>query len=361
MCILPTIPPGEYACKYWSMRRRVRASSDWARLASCRRWCARQAIPQIGRWSLQPFDLVAAKFVADGVRFSRPQVKLDPAVNSNLERRITDLSQRVATLANPAPLPLLANPGFEASPERGQIPGWTLSLPEKSHGEIDRNVHRGGEQSLRFDSTGGRPSVRSAVLDPPATGRLSVALWLKVADKKRQPVVRLAVEGRINDTDYRRFATVGGSGPGQVPLDEQWAQYIYQVDDLPAQGVSDLRIRFDLLGAGEVWIDDVQVYDLSFSDAERLELSKLVALAADKRGNGQYSGCLQLLDSYWPQFLVEHVPLTQGPGAVARRVVPKRKSVAPLQPPAEEKSEESAKKQGWLNQLKGFVPRFSDE
>ena len=40
-----------------------------------------------------------------------------------------------------------------------------------------------------------------------------------------------------------------------------------------------LRVRFDLRAAGEVWIDDVSLYDLAFSDTERAELSKLVAAA----------------------------------------------------------------------------------
>ena len=298
---------------------------------------------------LQPYDLVAAKFTAEKVRLTRPRVSLDPSVQDALARRIGDLSTRVAALVNPTPLPVLENPGFEAAPVGDKIPGWTVDRAANSAAEIVAHEHYHGKQSLRLSSRSARTSVRSAVIDPPATGRLSVALWLKTADKTRQPKVRLAVEGRIEGADYYRFAAVGGDNPAQTPLGEDWAQYIYQVDDLPSKGAAELRVRFDLMAAGEVWIDDVQVFDLGFAENERVELSKLVSLAEYKRSVGQYSGCLRLLDSYWPQFLVKHVPLTQGPGPVARRPVPQRQPV----PPAE-----SPKPPGMFNRFKSFVPRF---
>ena len=309
---------------------------------------------------LQPFELVAAKFAAPNVRFVRPRVTLDEAVRAALTKRIGDLSTRVAALANPMPLPILTNPGFEAPVAGDQIPGWTLGKLANTAGVVDADLQRGGKQSLRLTSGGARASVRSATLDPPTTGRLSVSLWLKIADNNRQPVVRLAVEGRIDGADYYRFAAVGGTGLGQVALAENWAQYIYQVDDLPGKGVSDLRVRFDLMGAGEVWIDDVQVFDLSFSESERVELSKLVSLAEYKRSVGEYAGCLQLLDSFWPQFLVEHVPLSQGVGPLVRRPAPPRKPLHP-NPPVEEPKTEEPKKPGVFERLRGFVPRFSSE
>jgi hypothetical protein len=309
---------------------------------------------------LQPFDLVAARFAAPNIRFTQPHVTLDQTVQLALEKRIGDLSMRVKTLVNPAPLPILANPGFEAAEERGRVPGWTFDAPPNTSVVTDSDMRHGGKQSLRLTSGGPRVSIRSGVLDPPATGRLSVALWLKVADETRQPVVRLAVEARVNGADYYRYAAVGDNGPHAVAIPDAWASpcppFSYQVDDLPTTDVSDLRLRFDLMGPGEVWIDDVQVYDLGFMPNERIELSKLVSLAEYKRSVGQYSGCLQLLDSYWPQFLLEHVPLTQGPGPLARRPLQQRKPVPPGPAPTEE-----PKKPSVIDRLKGFVPKFSGE
>jgi hypothetical protein len=308
------------------------------------------------KWLLtfQPYELLAVRFSEPHVQLSEPRVRLEDATGLGVAKRIGDLSARVAALANPAPLPLLINPGFEADVEAGALPGWTLGTPARTEGELATTIARGGKQSLHLISSGPQASVRSDTLDPPSTGRLSVALWLKVADRGRQPVVRLSVEGRGDEAEYFRFATVGGSGAGQVALDESWTQYIYQVDDLPANGLRDLRVRFDLMGAGEIWIDDVQVYDLAFSQNERVELSKLVSLADYRRNAGEWGGCLQLLESYWPQFLVEHVPLPSGAGSMARRPLPQRTQVLPKKPPSE-----PPRSPGVFDRLKGFVPRFS--
>ena len=75
-------------------------------------------------------------------------------------------------------------------------------------------------------------------------------------------------------------AEVGFGGSGSRPAHPaEWGRYVSQVDDLPLEGLTSLHVRFDLVGPGEVWIDDVQVYHLSFSRAEMVELSKLITLA----------------------------------------------------------------------------------
>jgi hypothetical protein len=311
---------------------------------------------------LQPYELVAAKFALPNANFARPQITLEPSVRQSLARRVSDLGTRVAALVNPRPLPVLVNADFEASPIDQQIPGWTITNAAETSGDIDTNERRSGKQSLRLSSRGARISVRSAPIDPPTTGRLSVSLGMKVVNRAHQPSMRLAIEARVDGVEYYRYAAVGGYGPDATRIPDEWdpsspPTFSYRVDDLPSVGVEDLRVRFDLMGAGEVWIDDVQVFDLGFENTERVELSKLVSLAEHKRNVGQYAGCLQLLESYWPQFLVEHVPLTQGPGPVARRNFHRRRpgSEGPSLP------EEPSKKPGVLDRLKGFVPKFSSE
>ena len=96
------------------------------------------------------------------------------------------------------------------------------------------------------------------------------------------------------------------AGGGQsVPIFPQWGRYVSQVDDLPLEGLTSLHVCFDLMGPGEVWIDNVQLYHLLFSRAKMVELSKLITLANVKLQGRQIGDCLQLLDGYWPQFLEE--------------------------------------------------------
>ena len=68
-------------------------------------------------------------------------------------------------------------------------------------------------------------------------------------------------------------------GQPAAPIGTQWEQYIFKVDDLPLEGVTSLRARFDLMGAGEVWADDVQLFDLVFDESELRALYKLLTLA----------------------------------------------------------------------------------
>ena len=96
----------------------------------------------------------------------------------------------------------------------------------------------------------------------------------------------------------------------------------------------------------------MQLFDLAFSDSERAELTKLITLANFKLQAGQIGDCERILGGYWPQYLVENVPLTQTPATVAQRNgTPGTKSAASKPATGEEK-------QGILDQMKGFVPKL---
>lgn len=157
--------------------------------------------------------------------------------------------------------------------------------------------------------------------------------------------MRLALEGHQDELTYYRFATVGGHAAGAVALSTDWSQYIFQVDDLPADEIRDLRVRFDLTGPGEIWIDDVQLFDLAFSPNERVELTKIIGLADLKLKSGQLADCARLLDGYWPHFLVTNVPLTETPAAVAK-------------PPVRQPPIETARKPGMMDQMRGYLPKW---
>jgi hypothetical protein len=293
--------------------------------------------------SLKPYDLAAARFSTAGVHFHGPKTKLSPQVAAGLERRIRDLSARTAALSSPTPLAVLENAGCESPPaDDGSVPGWTINAQTGVKLELQEDEAHGGTHSIKLKSTGPPAELRSNPFAAPATGRLSVAMWLRTPDRKGQPGVRLALEAKTDAGGYLRYATLGAGAPA-AQLNEQWAQFIFQVDDLPVENVTDVRVRVDLLGAGEVWLDDVQLYDLAFAENERVELTKIITLASYKLQAGQVADCARMLESYWPQFLLANVPLVQKPQAVARR---EKAETAPPQEPA--------KKPGRLDQIKGY-------
>lgn len=274
-------------------------------------------------------------------------------------------------LASPPALGILQNPGFELppitddnaaddkaatdkaagdGPAGAGLPGWTLAEHEGSTQAIDASEKKEGQHSLKLKTAAATATLRSNSFATPGTGRLSVSVWLRVADRSKQPTLRLALEGRQEDGLYYRFATVGGNAAGAVPLATAWSQYIFQVDDLPAGGdIQDLRVRFDLTSPGEIWIDQVELFDLAFSPNERVELTKIIGLADLKLKSGQLADCARLLDGYWPHFLVTNVPLTETSASVAQQ--------PPARPPRPERIE-TAKKPGMLDQMRGYFPKW---
>ncbi len=176
-----------------------------------------------------------------------------------------------------------------------------------------------GKQSIRFSCTGENASLRSDPFPAPNTGRLSVLMWLKTENAQNQPPLRLAVEGVYDDRQYYVFAPVGLGQAKAQQLKEEWSQFLLQIDDLPATGLDKLRVRFDLMGPGKVWIDNVQTNDLLFSDTperpEMVQLRKIVAVADAQLQSNKLGDCLHELDGYWPKFLAAYVQLPQGPVA----------------------------------------------
>jgi hypothetical protein len=300
--------------------------------------------------ALGPYDVVAVQLSEPNVQCSAPHATWPDTVESSLGLQIRRLGARAAVLRNPPPLDALANPGFEQPPTTGNpIPNWTVIQQDKTSAQLDRTQKHGGRQSVKLSSEGPTVCLASQPLAAPATGRLAMSVWFRVADAARQPPLRLVIEGTLHGrVCYRKVGVVGLTsiaGQPAAPIGTQWEQYLFQVDDLPLEGVTSFGVRFDLMGAGEVWIDDVQVSSLMFNGPEMFELSKLITLADVKLQRGQIGDCLHLLEGYWPRFLEENVALPAG--AVSAEAIASK-------PRAEE--EKPPERSGWLNRLKDLVP-----
>ena len=116
-----------------------------------------------------------------------------------------------------------------------------------------------------------------------------------------------------------------------------------QVDDLPLDGVGNLCVRIDLVGAGEVLLDDVQLFDLNFTEQERRQFDKQLALADFQLQQGLLGLCYQDLHGYWPRYLLELVPSASAPAqATVKQVAPA--AAVPNETPAPRPPEKQATK-----------------
>jgi hypothetical protein len=298
---------------------------------------------------LRPYDLAGARFSTPNTRMRNPSVSVPAQVRQTLERRIDDLVARVRALGNPQPLAAIENPGFDLPGQNDTIAGWTATVPTGARVALDGREKHGGENSVLLAGTGPTVSIVSAPFDPPTTGRLAVEVYLRATDSAQPPTLRIAVEGKLAGSDFDRPGVISRVDTTAAP--GGWELYRFPIDTLPTEGLSELRIRFDLLGAGEIQIDDVQVFDLRFEAPELLELSKLVSLASVHLEKGQFVDCARLLDGYWPQFLVANVAL-----ATANTPIAIRPQGAPA--PAPPETPEPPKKPSMLESLRNYVPKF---
>ena len=307
--------------------------------------------------SMQPYDLVAARLNEPGVRAKQPRVQVSAAVYDALDRRVDELAARARALPGQLLLDVLQNPGFELPDDGRAIPGWKLvrALPGVD-AQIDgamfhSNPQMGfaGRQSVRLSSRQGTALLRSEPFPVPKSGRVAVFVWLRTNPAAAQSPLHLGLEGLHGSRNYYRPAILNRGADPQHQLQREWKQYVFRADDLAIKGLDEIRLRFDLMGPGEVWIDDVQLYDnLQFDSNEEIELSKIIFSADRAHKDGELGDCLRLLEGYWPRFLVENVPMPAGPIARSAQHPPRPKPI-PAQP---------KEKPGMIDRMKGLVPKF---
>lgn len=294
--------------------------------------------------TLEPYDLFALESPTAGLKITGAKVELPGSVVTELENRIQDYQARAIALQTQPPLEAISNVGFEAPGKAGGVPGWDNGSPQQLALTIDREAKHGEQQSLKLTGGGAGGFIVSLPFAPPSTGRLGVALWLRAGNQAAAPRVRLALEGTAGGEPYFRRAELAPLTAG-----DDWQQRGADFVDLPLDSSSQLKLRVELVGVGELWIDDVELHPLHFSANERVELSKLGTSAQLKLRDGQISDCLRLLEGYWPQFLITHVPLTEAP--LAQRA-PDRQAALPQRPA------EVPAKPGIRSRIREWMPSF---
>jgi hypothetical protein len=314
------------------------------------------------RWwtiDLAPYDVVSGVFSSPQARVSSPTIRLPNQAQEWLDTRIAELWARAATLNSPTLPQLAPNTDFELSPVGTLTPSdWEIDPRAGSQVKLDDQQRHGGRYSAHIIAGTFGAELRSRSFAPPATGRLSLSIWLRVNDAEQQSAIRVGVQGELQGRPWTRAATLG-SVAGASPLHATWTQYLLEVPELPSDTVQNLRVVVELVGSGEAWIDDIELMDLDFKEAERLELSKIITTIEYQRKAGDLAECLRSLEGYWPRYLRAHVP--QADQVLARTLI---KSVPASQtqttstpPPA--KPTEAEKRNSVLERVKRFLPRWS--
>ena len=287
-----------------------------------------ERVPHGTPWllSLKPYDLVGFVLEPPATAIEKWEVQVDEGRREMLRESIRDVAARINGLREPEALTNLINPDFELPASPTEIPGWQYARhPGVSISTVPDDRITGG-QVLRMVVSDPKAVawVRSERLPLPTTGRITIQALARTPQTGTQPPLRFSVDlltdGRTEQKilDPYRYAPLGrdvdrfGQPTGkEVPaLPTAWSEtpFLAQIDDLPVQGATHLTIGFDLMGPGEVWIDEVRVYTSYFQVSEQRELLKQVATANAQLERGKLIESQRYLESYWPRFLLEQIP-----------------------------------------------------
>jgi hypothetical protein len=239
----------------------------------------------------------------------------------------------------------LANPSFEPIAAAGALPGWqVIGDPDGTTAELDSTTPHGGTTSLYLASRANRAAVASDAFPTPPTGQLSMTAWLRGEHLSNGSAVRLVIETDGAGQSYRKFADTQQT----YPVSSEWKFYGFFVNDLPLDSRGRMRVKFELEGTGEVWVDDVKLYDLLIPETtyerqaveEKRELQIVLHAAEKAQENGRIADAVRVLESYWPRFLLEYTAPLESVPTVAQQtpIVPTESQLSEPQIPAESPS-----------------------
>ena len=254
---------------------------------------------------LAPFGVAATRIGSPDVRLATVAPYPGPAVLDGMKAQFDDLSTALARLNRLGPGRAggarpggPANPGFEADPAlttaaattaaAATVAGWELA-GELAAAEVDRDRPHGGRASLRLDARAGGASVASPPFRPDARSSLVARAWLR-ADRP-DARVRVRIEGQSASRGYLRTFDVAAR--------PDWAEVAVRAPQLPDGGLDAARVRFELLGPGRLWVDDVAVVGDQLGESEVLNARRDLMGALEAYRARRYAEFARLAGSHW--------------------------------------------------------------
>jgi len=298
--------------------------------------------------SLRPYAVEAVRIPSPRATASLVRAEASKSAKEELSARLADLANR--DLNATGEYPALANPSFEPL-AGGPLSGWRL-LAEAgvATAELDTTDPQHGKTSLHLHSVGDSAALESDWFVIPPTGQMAMAVFLRGRNLGPNSSLRIVFESNQSGYIYRRIA------PLSRQLSPQWLKEPYYIflSDLPLGAESQMRIRFELFGPGDIWIDNVTLHDLLFphkwyekARTEIVQLLQIIHAAKAAYETDRLSDCVRILEGYWPRFVASYTPPVKPAVAVQRATPP-----APASP-TEEKQKPTP---GVSDRIKRFVP-----
>lgn len=320
-----------------------------------------QSLPagrQLWNISLSPYDLQVYRFTSKTRRPTEVSAVLSEEGSKELKAHVDDLVGR--DLSAPHVYRGLVNPSFEPGGSGGTVPGWHIAngQPNVAAG-LDSLRPQEGKTSLHVRSTAPLASIESDAFPIPATGQLAMTVYARSQKTSPDAEIHLLFEYESEGHPYRLAASVKAADT-QHDI-QQWGRPLAILDpDLPLDSHGQMRIKFEFSGPGDYWLDNIKLNDtlLPFgkfyenSSAETLKLLQHRHNVQTAFDAGQLQECLELLDGYWPRFVLAYTPPAMPAIKLEARPAANREPEAPTA--ADNKDDQSVP--GISERLKRIVP-----
>jgi hypothetical protein len=188
---------------------------------------------------------------------------------------------------------------------------------------------------MRAEST--PVSTTSRWFEAPDTGRATISFQIRSSKPVNGELLRVGLQSKSGA--YAATQTI------ETPLSAEFQRVNVSFLDLPHHAEA-LKLKFEMIHRGEVWIDEVRFDDVSFSVKEQKELLRILfkeyqVLEDPDQPIADLVPIYDTLTGYWPRFLLRYVKPIQ----VASRPRTGTQSPAPKKAPK------------FMDRLRKYVPR----
>ncbi len=263
-------------------------------------------------WQIAPFGLIVLTSADTNTRLADFEFTFPEAAFEQVRRTIHGMQAALYAAGPTTPLSDLDQYAFSSISKLSD--GWRfdpqhvsnleLASPRSTSSKIS-DTGNASERALRMQSQGDVVWIRSPAFPVPETGRLSVIAAVRTDEGQQQPALRISVESNDGIHHYYRFGSVGGDEALPVAqLTTHWKQFVVHFDDIPVEPGRTVQIGFDLMGAGQVWIGDIKLYDRWLDESDTKAIAQQLATAGALAESAQsLDQSRRILEGYWPQFV----------------------------------------------------------
>jgi len=274
--------------------------------------------------TIEPFSARAIKFASSDVTIAGLRTDIGPEILDALSQRYAQLERLDLNPQNLPPYLAPPNPSFEQRDVAGNAEGW---MADGGVPTVESDLD--GAYAAKLLSLGDGAAISTEAFDSPETGQLAITAYVRAIDVTEDSVLRLVVE-EADGSPSPRFIELTGKRLLEEKKINDWTAYRFGVEDLPLATTAKIRVRFELEGVGEVWVDNLQFHDLVYplnvyeteSQQQVFALVRHLKQTRTALDEARYSDCLDLLDSYWSQFMLKHLPEIQEPEPSEQQIAP---------------------------------------